>query len=252
MGAAEVAVEIPRLAVANVVIQFQRLILGENTHGINAGIDTVGEREVNDAVFAAERNGRFCGVFSQYIQSAALAAGQKHGDALFFSFDHSETPLIHLSSLELCVDLLAGFASSGFLPGCLGLFYLCAGQILAGLARPLWGLSFIIHGGEGRKRQLNGVLEPMHGLGLGFDWLEWRTSAAIFHIVTGEDRNIGTCLCRTDAVLLAGDWAEVADHNNLFALAVDSAEGNHALTGIITGNPLETVPVIVVLPESGV
>src|SRR5699024_2806612 len=48
--AAVQAVQVPGLAVADVLIQDQRLILGQDAHRINVGIDAVGEREVDDTV----------------------------------------------------------------------------------------------------------------------------------------------------------------------------------------------------------
>ena len=86
-------VQVPGLAVADVFIQLQRLILGEDAHGVNAGIDAVGQRKVNNAVFAAEGNGRLGGFFRQHIQSAALAAGQKHGNTAFFLKVHGHSSL---------------------------------------------------------------------------------------------------------------------------------------------------------------
>ena len=53
------AVEIPRLAVADVVVQLKRLILCEHADGVDAGVDAVGKRKVDYAVFAAVGNGGF-------------------------------------------------------------------------------------------------------------------------------------------------------------------------------------------------
>ena len=86
-------VQIPGLAVADVFIQLQGLILGQDAHGIDAGVDAVGQRKINNAVFAAEGNGRFGGFFRQHIQSAALAAGQKHGNTAFFLKVHGHSSL---------------------------------------------------------------------------------------------------------------------------------------------------------------
>lgn len=47
-------VQIPRLAVAQVFIEHQRLVLSQYAHSIYAGIDTVGKGEIDDAVFAAK------------------------------------------------------------------------------------------------------------------------------------------------------------------------------------------------------
>ena len=84
MDAAGGTVQIPGLTAADVTIQLQGAILGQDAHGINPGVGTVGEREVDDTVLAAEGYRGFCHLAGQDIQSAALSAGQKHGDALFF------------------------------------------------------------------------------------------------------------------------------------------------------------------------
>ena len=54
------AVQIPGLAVADVTVELQRLVLGEDAHGINAGVDAVTQGEVDDAVLAPEGDGGFC------------------------------------------------------------------------------------------------------------------------------------------------------------------------------------------------
>ena len=77
-------VQPPRLAVADILIQFQRLILGQNTHSIDLGVDTVGKRKIDDSVLSAEGNCRFRRILSQNHQAASLPASQQHGDAAFF------------------------------------------------------------------------------------------------------------------------------------------------------------------------
>ena len=69
-------VQTPRLAVADVLIELQRLILGQNTHRIDLRVDTVGQREIDDTVFSAERHGRFGRVLRQDHEAAALSACQ--------------------------------------------------------------------------------------------------------------------------------------------------------------------------------
>ena len=84
LGAAVGLVQAPGLTVADIFIQLQGLILGQDAHGIDAGVDTVGQGEVNNAVLAAEGDGGLGGLFRQDIESAALATGQQHGNAAFF------------------------------------------------------------------------------------------------------------------------------------------------------------------------
>ena len=83
------AVQAPRLAVADVLVQLQRLILGQDADGIDLGVDAVGKREINDAVFAAERHGGLRRVLRQDHQTAALASGQQHCHTTFLLEVHS-------------------------------------------------------------------------------------------------------------------------------------------------------------------
>ena len=78
MDAAVQAVQVPGLAVADVLVQLLGLILGCDTHRINTGIDAVGQREVHNAVFAAEGHRRFCRFLCQRVQTRATSAGKDH------------------------------------------------------------------------------------------------------------------------------------------------------------------------------
>ena len=72
------AVKVPGLAVADVLVQLLGLILGRDANGINVGVDAVGQREVHDAVFAAETDRRFCRFLCQRIQARTTSAGKDH------------------------------------------------------------------------------------------------------------------------------------------------------------------------------
>ena len=97
LGAAVALVKTPGLAVADVLVQFQWLILGQNTDRINVGIDAVTQGEVDDPVFAAKGNCRLCSVLSENLQTAALTTGQKHCDAAFFLEIHSDNSLCEIT-----------------------------------------------------------------------------------------------------------------------------------------------------------
>ena len=71
-------VEIPRLAGTDVFVQLERLILCQNTHGLNAGVHTVGKRKVDNTVLASKRNSRLCEVLGKNTEAAATAACQQH------------------------------------------------------------------------------------------------------------------------------------------------------------------------------
>ena len=86
VDAAGGSVQIPGLTAADVAVEFQRAVLGQHAHGVDTGIAAVGQGKVDDAILAAEGNGRLGHFSGQDVQSAALAAGQQHGDALFLHF----------------------------------------------------------------------------------------------------------------------------------------------------------------------
>ena len=52
-----VAVEVPRPAQADVVVERARVVLGQDDDVVDVGVDAVGQREVDDPVLAAERDG---------------------------------------------------------------------------------------------------------------------------------------------------------------------------------------------------
>ena len=78
------AIQIPRYAAADVTVEFQRAVLRQHAHRVNAGVAAVGERKVNDAVLTAEGHGGLGHGAGQHIQAAALSACQQHGNTLFF------------------------------------------------------------------------------------------------------------------------------------------------------------------------
>ena len=57
---ADILVQIPRNTYSDMRVQPKRLILSKNAHRIHTRVNTVAQREINDAVFPAKRNGRFC------------------------------------------------------------------------------------------------------------------------------------------------------------------------------------------------
>ena len=59
-------------------IQSERLILCQNTHVLNAGVHTVGNRQVDNTVLASKRNSRLCEVLGKNTETAATAACQQH------------------------------------------------------------------------------------------------------------------------------------------------------------------------------
>ena len=66
-------------------IQTKRLILGEDTYRIDAGVDTVAERKVNDPILSAEGNGWLCNLLGEDAKPASLTSRQQHRNH-FFSY----------------------------------------------------------------------------------------------------------------------------------------------------------------------
>ncbi len=93
LGTAVGLIQVPGLAVANVLIELQRLILGQNAHGIDAGVHTVGQGKIDNAVFSAEGHSRLGGLFRQNLQATALATGQQHSNYAFFLKIHGHSSL---------------------------------------------------------------------------------------------------------------------------------------------------------------
>ena len=100
MDAAMQAVKVPRLAVADVFIQDQRLILGQDANGVNIRVDTVGQRKVDDTVLTAERNRRLSQLLGQRVEARTLAASQDHCDH-FFCHNCSPLKLVYLHGPHL-------------------------------------------------------------------------------------------------------------------------------------------------------
>jgi hypothetical protein len=76
-------VKVPRLSIADVLVENQWLILGQDTYGINTGIYAVGKRKVDDTILSAKRNCWFCQLLGQGIKPGTLAASKKHSNHFF-------------------------------------------------------------------------------------------------------------------------------------------------------------------------
>ena len=98
MDAAMQTVQVPGLAIADVLVQDEGLILGKDTDGINVGVNAVGQREIDDTIFTAERYCRFGELLGQRVQTRALTACQDHCDHFFC---HKISPL-NILALRHC------------------------------------------------------------------------------------------------------------------------------------------------------
>lgn len=84
MHAAESPVEIPRLAVADVFVENQRLILRKDADRIDSRIDTVGQREIDDTILGAEGDAGFAMLLVSAKSRLALAAARSMATHSFF------------------------------------------------------------------------------------------------------------------------------------------------------------------------
>ena len=75
---APVAVEVPRPAEPDVVVERARVVLGQDDDVVDVRVDAVGQREVDDPVLATERHGRLGPLLGQDREALALAAREDH------------------------------------------------------------------------------------------------------------------------------------------------------------------------------
>ena len=80
------AVQIPRLTVTDIFVEFERLILGQNAYRLDAGVDTVRQGKVDDSVFTSERNSGLRDLLGQNAEARALTACKQHSHYFFFRY----------------------------------------------------------------------------------------------------------------------------------------------------------------------
>ena len=98
---ANITVQIPGNPDADVGIEPQRLVLGQDTYRIHAGIDTVGKGKINDTVFPSESHGRFCYFGCEDTQPTALPTCQQHGYHFFLDHIVTSVRILILSGSRL-------------------------------------------------------------------------------------------------------------------------------------------------------
>ena len=69
-------------ALADVAVEAQRFVLRENEHTPQVAVDAIGERDVDDAINAAEGNGGLGAVSRQRPEPLALPACQENTDGV--------------------------------------------------------------------------------------------------------------------------------------------------------------------------
>ena len=81
-------VEIPRLTVADILVELERLILCQHADSLDAGIDAVGERKVDDPVFTSEGYGGLCDFLGENAETRTLTAGKQHRYYFFLRYHY--------------------------------------------------------------------------------------------------------------------------------------------------------------------
>ena len=155
MHATVQTVQIPGLAVADILVQHQRLVLGQDAHCVNAGIDTVRKRKVDDPVLSAKRHRGFCQTLGKRVQTRTLTACQQHCDTFF----HDNSPLLAHRAFSIlkgrcfqaraffdCVLLSLTLSWPPFSLLAWLRFFLAGREVLAGLAAFSSGLSVFLRG----------------------------------------------------------------------------------------------------------
>ena len=127
------AVEVPCLAAADVAVEQQGLVLCEHTDGVDAGVGAVGQRKVDDAVLAAERETGLGDLRREGVQPRALPAREQHGDTVFFQGMRSSFSPVANRSGASCGS--TGFAQR---PAAIGPTVGCGGS--GGRGKPLTGV----------------------------------------------------------------------------------------------------------------
>ncbi len=89
LDAAAVAVEVPRPAEADVVVERARVVLGQHDDVVDVRVDAVGQREVDDPVLAAEGHRRLGPLLGEDREAFALAAREDHRHRPFHALDAS-------------------------------------------------------------------------------------------------------------------------------------------------------------------
>ena len=72
----------PPSSLADMAIERERLVLRKDINLAQVGVDAVGERDIDDAVDSAERNGGLGAVTGEWIQAFAGAAGQQNSQCV--------------------------------------------------------------------------------------------------------------------------------------------------------------------------
>jgi len=70
------------VSLAEVAVQRNRQKLRQNVNAIHAAVDTVADRNVDQSVFAGQRDRRFCTDFCEWKESSPSAATKNEGDGV--------------------------------------------------------------------------------------------------------------------------------------------------------------------------
>ena len=89
----------------------------------------------------------------------------------------------------------------------------------------------------------------MHGNRQGFEFLFGDAAAAVDCRIRVEYSLIPALFGNADFVIVPLYRTEVADRNDLLSVVVAAAECNDALLVVVVGDPAESLPRVVVLPQ---
>ena len=108
---------------------------------------------------------------------------------------------------------------------------------------------------EYRKRckgEGDALFKTVHGNGERLEFLFRDAAAAVDCCICIEYHLVSAFLRQPDLLVVALHRAEVADGDDLVSVVVNTPEGDDALLIVVVGDPAESLPGIVILPECGV
>ncbi len=77
------AVRVKAVRPANVAMQADRVELRQHIHPVDAAVDAVRERDIDQAVLARQRHSRLRAVFGQRIKPRPASAAENQGQGIF-------------------------------------------------------------------------------------------------------------------------------------------------------------------------
>jgi hypothetical protein len=76
----------------HVPVQGDGIVLREYVNTINAGVNTIADRDIDEPVIARQWNGRFCAQLGQWIKPVSCAPTHNHSQYVFHEAQHGRSP----------------------------------------------------------------------------------------------------------------------------------------------------------------